>query len=130
MTKVALTELVASIGRFRCWRAIAAVALSLAACRSDAIVSVAIGESNRTIMVTLGQELDITLGTVGPGEYASPPTISSPALRFLDVSYVGPIVPAGPRQLFRFKTVERGTAIVVFQHTGMGQAVADTVIVR
>lgn len=70
------------------------------------------------------------LQTVGPGEYESPPSVSSPALRFLDESLVSPSVPAGPTQLFRFRAEARGTAVVTFYDTGDDPTVEDTVLVR
>jgi hypothetical protein len=93
--------------------------------------------SNQTVFVRTGDELQITLGTMGPGQYASPPTVSSPAVGFLDASFVGPYVPAGPTQRFRFKAVATGKAIIVFEHTGgfsrtedMSRSVEDTLEVH
>lgn len=50
----------------------------LLGCASDDLVS-ANGPPNRTLALALGQELGLTLQSIGPGEYASPPTISSAA---------------------------------------------------
>jgi hypothetical protein len=82
---------------------------------------------NQTVIIHVGQELQITLGTVGPGDYTVPPKVSSAVLSFLSASYVGPYVPAGPRQTFRFKAVATGKAIILFEHTGWGRKVEDTV---
>lgn len=66
-------------------------------------VSVSIkGSNSQTFIVPAGSEFTVTLGTVGPGEYSSPPTVSSEVVQFLDVSLVGPYVPAGPTQRFHF----------------------------
>jgi hypothetical protein len=51
-------------------------------------------------------------------------------VHFLDASLVGPYVPAGPTQQFRFAALVPGKAIVVFQNTGMTTTVEDTVNVR
>ena len=64
--------------------------------------------------VTVGQNIDVTLGNVGPAVYLSPPRISSGALTFLGVEDALPHVPAGVTQRFRFKAVRRGRAIVTF----------------
>jgi hypothetical protein len=80
--------------------------------------------------VSVGEELSITLQTIGPGEYQSPPAVSSSAVRFLDVAYVSPSVPAGPTQRFRFKAEAPGHAIVTFRHSGSTPMVSDTVEVR
>ena len=88
------------------------------------------GSRGETLSVMAGQELSLTLQSIGPGEYASPPWVSSAALRFLDVRLVGPAVPAGVTQRFRFAALRRARAIVVFHHTGQGRTVEDTVDVR
>src|SRR4051812_1686669 len=106
-----------------------ATAGTLIGCRGDEIVSVN-DRVSTTVSVVVGQELQITLGTVGPGAYESPPSISSPAVRFLDVSCPTTQVPAGPTQLFRFIGEARGTAIVSFHHSGSKPPVVDTVVVR
>jgi hypothetical protein len=94
-------------------------------------VSVSIkGSNSQTFIVLAGSEFTVTLGTVGSGEYSSPPTVSSGVVQFLDVLLVGPYIPAGPTQRFRFNAATRGTAIVIFQHTGMNRTVEDTVQVR
>ena len=89
------------------------------------VVEVDFGPSH-SVTLAAGTRFDITLGT----QYSSPPTISSPAVRFLHVQLVTPAVPAGPRQLFRFATVSPGEAIITFHRTGGGQTVEDTVRVQ
>jgi len=86
--------------------------------------------NGQTLNLAVGQELDLTVQTIGPGEYVSPPSISSPALRFLDATLVAPYVPAGPTQLFRFKATTPGQAIVVIQHSESNRTINDTVNVR
>ncbi len=73
-------------------------------------------DSGNTVTVAVGQELDVTLQTIGPGEYGTP-SLSSPAIRFLDVSYPPQQNPGGPRQLFRFQAVSAGTVEVSVPHT-------------
>jgi hypothetical protein len=110
---------------------IAAAALTLGACNGETATSVLeVDHVSQSIAARVGQEVDITLGTVGPGEYASIPSISSPAVRFLDVSDVGPYVPAGVRQRFRFTARASGVAIITFRHSGTNPVVTDTVAVR
>jgi hypothetical protein len=103
-------------------------ALLLAGC-GDGLVTES-GRPSRTLVVKAGQELHLTLQTLGPGAYASPPSISSPAVRFLDESQVIPVVPAGSTQRFRFLAVLRGEAVVIFTHTGQNPVIHDTIIVR
>lgn len=52
------------------------------------------------------------------------------AIRFLDVAFVSPFVPAGPTQRLRFKAEAPGHAIVTFRHSGSTPMVSDTVEVR
>ena len=80
--------------------------------------------------VAVGEQLDIVLGTVGPGQYDSLPSVSSPALRFLDMTDVGPIEPAGPTQRFRFAGQFPGQPIVEFHHSFSNLTVTYTVDVR
>src|ERR1043165_8589192 len=82
-----------------------------AACSGQGIVDVRFQPSGTT-WITLGDELRVTLGNVGPAEYASPPTVSSNVLSFLDVSVIPPFNPGGPTQQFRFRAASRGQAII------------------
>jgi hypothetical protein len=105
--------------------------LIASACSERNPVSVSIkGSTSQTLTVPAGTQFTVTLQTIGPGEYGSPPTVSSGAVDFLDVSLVSPYVPAGPTQRFRFDATTRGKAIIVFQHTGNNRTVEDTVDVR
>lgn len=108
--------------------AIAAAALLLTACGAEPLAQD--GAPGKTLSAVVGQNLDLKLQTIGPGEYASPPAISSPAVRFLGVSLIGPAVPAGVTQRFSFQAVAPGSAIILFHHTGQNPMVEDTVEVR
>jgi hypothetical protein len=85
--------------------------------------------SGSTVTAAVGQELDVTLQTIGPGEYGTP-SLSSPAIRFLDVSYPPQQNPGGPRQLFRFGAVSAGTVEVSVPHTGRNLPFSITVNVN
>jgi hypothetical protein len=105
--------------------------LAASACGGENPVSVSIeGSTSQSLTVPTGTQFTVTLQTIGPGEYGSPPTVSSGAVRFLDVSLVSPYVPAGPTQRFRFDARTRGKAIIVFQHTDNNRTVEDTIDVR
>jgi hypothetical protein len=105
--------------------------LTAPACGGKNPVSVSIiGSTSQSLTVPAGTQFSVTLQTIGPGEYGSPPTVSSDAVHFLDVSQAIPVVPAGPTQRFRFDATTRGKAIIVFQHTGNNRTVEDTVDVR
>ena len=103
----------------------------VAACGSDNPVGMSItGSTSRTFTVPAGSPFSVTLQTIGPGEYASPPSLSSSAVQFRDVADVSPYVPAGPTQRFRFLAVAPGNTIVRFTHTDRNPMVEDTVLVR
>jgi hypothetical protein len=87
------------------------------------------GSPSHTLTIKTGRELELTLYTTGPGAYASPPLVSSAAVRFLDVRLGAPN-PAGPIQRFRFEAVRPGVAVIVFQHTAQGLTIEDTVNVQ
>lgn len=87
------------------------------------------GSPSQTFSLRAGRELEVTLRTVGPGQYASPPLVSTEVVRFLDMQFVNP-VPAGPTQRFRFEAVRAGVAIIVFHHTAEAPTIEDTVIVH
>lgn len=106
-----------------------AIGLVVAGCRSSSPVEVA-DASSRSFSLVVGQELDIRLQSIGPGEYSSPPTLTGSAVRFISASMVGPFVPAGVTQVFRFRTMARGTTVIEIRHTGNNRAVNDTVTVH
>jgi len=105
----------------------AALTLALSAC-SGAPTAFNAGPSG-TFSLRVGHELALRVQSIGPGEYTAPPQISSTAIRFVSSTLVGPAVPAGETQLFRFKGVRSGSAIITFQHTNISAAIVDTVAV-
>src|SRR3954466_2863418 len=109
-----------------------ALSLTLLGC-SDGIVSVPPDGGSRAIDALAGQEIDVTLGNVGPGEYQSPPSISSPSVEYLGVDVVPPFNPGGVTQRFRFRAARSGTAVVEFRRDVADAIVAtvtDTIRVR
>jgi hypothetical protein len=67
------------------------------------------------ITAAVGQPIQITLQTIGPGEYDSP-QISSSAIRFESVAFAKEPIPAGPTQIYRFRAVSEGEAQVKIPH--------------
>ena len=122
-----------SITRVDALRCVASIVASvlLAACGGDNPVAISItGSTSRTFTVPAGSQFSVTLQTIGPGEYSSPPALSSSVVQFRDVADVSPYVPAGPTQRFRFLAAGPGSAIVRFTHTDRNPMVEDTVLVR
>jgi hypothetical protein len=75
------------------------------------------GDSGRTVVVAVGDEIRVTLQTIGPGQYGSP-TVSSGAVGFLGASPAGDPNPGGPRQLYRFEATASGRAEISIAHEG------------
>jgi hypothetical protein len=67
------------------------------------------------VAAAVGQPIQITLQTIGPGEYDSP-QISSSAIRFESVAFAKEPIPAGPTQIYRFRAVSEGEAQVKIRH--------------
>lgn len=59
--------------------------LTAPACGGSNPVSVSIrGDTSQSLTVPAGTQFTVTLQTIGPGEYSSPPSISSGVVRCLD----------------------------------------------
>jgi len=110
--------------------ALSLLAIIGAACGADHIVGVDAGTGSHRVTVALGNLVDIRLWGGALGTYASPPTISAPAVIFVDVSIDGPPNPGGPTQRFRFRAASRGTAVVTFSPLQNAPVVIDTVTVQ
>jgi len=74
------------------------------------------GNSGQRMTTTVGQPIQITLQTIGPGQYVSP-QISSPAIRFVSAGFAETQNPGGPRQIYRF----RGRGAYHYPAWGQGQ---------
>jgi hypothetical protein len=68
------------------------------------------------VTATVGQQIQITLGTVGPGSYDETPQISSPAIRFESVHLKWPVNPGGPIQVYVFRAAAEGRAEIRIPH--------------
>ena len=112
---------------------LALVILVVGACSSSTSIGVPVDSRSQLIAAAVGEEIDVTLGNVGPSTYVSPPTVSSSVLTFLDMRIVPPNNPGGTTQRFRFRAVAKGEAIVDFQRTladSVVSTVEDTVMVH
>lgn len=101
------------------WILIWMVVLLTAGCGSSAgrIISVTNGQPGQTLVASVGDTIEVTLQTIGPGQYGDP-LVSSGSLRFLGQSPAGAPNPGGPRQLYRFEAVTSGQAEITIQHAG------------
>lgn len=88
------------------------------------------GDNGRLLSVGLGDEIHVTLQTIGPGEYDEHPNVSSPAVVFLRVSIITPPNPGGARQLFQFRSMAAGHAVISIPHTVQNPGFGITVDVH
>ena len=95
--------------------ALGAVLFALGCGLAHTRVSLTNADDGRTIAVLVGDEIEITLQTIGPGEYGTP-VVSSGSIRFQGESSPGPQNPGGLRQLFRFEAVAAGRAEITIPH--------------
>jgi len=85
------------------------------------------GNAGQTVAVARGDTVDITLQTIGPGEYGTP-ELSSLAIRFEKMLPTQVILPAGPTQIYQFVAYSPGQATISISHTY--QSTVFTVIVE
>jgi len=99
--------------------AVIAIGAALAACSSSAPDPIALdnADSGRVVSLAVGQEADLTLQTIGPGEFGDP-TISSSSVSFLGISDAPDQNPGGPRQVYRFRAATTGRADITIPHVG------------
>jgi hypothetical protein len=86
-------------------------------CSDDPVSASLRGLDDQSIAVPVGAEINVILGTTGPGEYASPPELSSGSISFVDMAFVGPATPGGVTQRFRFRAMRRGHTQIIFRLT-------------
>lgn len=109
----------------------AVLCCAIISCGADGVLG--LNGQSQTHSARVGQEIEVTLGNVGPAIYESPPGVSSSAVAFLSVDVVPPFNPGGPTQRFRFKAISAGVAIVSFRRTLSGTLVSvveDTIQVQ
>jgi hypothetical protein len=76
--------------------------------------------SGQRVTATVGQPIQITLQTIGPGQYVSP-QVSSPAIRFVSAGSAEKANPGGPRQIYRFRAASEGEAYISIPHEAKGK---------
>ena len=82
-------------------------------------------DDGRFVGLAFHQEVRLTLQTIGPGQFGEP-SISSSSVSFEGMSFPQAQNPGGPTQLYRFRTVADGTAIVTIPHDNGGAAFTVT----
>lgn len=89
---------------------------------------------SQMVNLVVGQELVITVGTLGPGSYDAPTISSSAVIRVPDYTVDSIVTPGGPTQHFRFMAQAAGQAIITLGQSGRttfrNDTVRDTVVVH
>lgn len=83
-----------------------------------AVLQVSAADADGVVMVNIGQSIDLTVQTIGPGQYDEP-LLSSDALTFEESHFATLQNPGGPRQIYRFHAAKKGTVTIAIPHTGM-----------
>jgi hypothetical protein len=78
-------------------------------------LSLDITNNGQQVTANVGQQIQITLGTVGPGSYGTP-EVSSPATHFDDYELMWPPNPGGPVQIYIFRAAAEGKAEIHIPH--------------
>jgi hypothetical protein len=89
-------------------------------------VNLTAGSDGQTVAARAGQNIAIRLGTVGPGNYGDP-VISSPAVKFVDMTFPPTQNPGGPTQDYRFLAESAGSAVIRIAHTVQPKTFSVTV---
>ncbi|HKV80811.1 MAG TPA: hypothetical protein VJP02_21860 [Candidatus Sulfotelmatobacter sp.] len=72
-------------------------------------VALNFANNGQHLSANVGQQIEITLGTVGPKQYGTP-QVSSRAVRFESVALAMPINPGGPTYVYIFEAIAKGEA--------------------
>jgi len=111
-------------------------AATLSACSSESSgdhtvtpIFLADSDSGSTVNAEVGQVLEVTLHTIGPGSYEEPST-SAPVLRFLGEADPKEQNPGGPTQLYEFKAESGGVITVTIPHSVRTDVFSITVVVQ
>ena len=75
--------------------------------------------NGQRVAVVVGQRIEISLATIGPGSYGDP-IVSSAAICFRSVAWPKSQTPGGPTQLFIFDAMAEGEAEIRIPHSGRG----------
>lgn len=95
--------------------AVGAVLLTLGCNLLNTRVSLTNADNGRSVAVLVGDKIEITLQTIGPGEYGTP-VLSSGSIRFQGMDYPRLQNPGGPTQVYRFEAVAAGRAEITIPH--------------
>jgi hypothetical protein len=79
--------------------------------RAPAVLSLSFANNGQRVSTRVGEQVEISLGTIGPRQYGTP-EVSSPALQLVSTAEDGPPNPGGPRFVYIFEARVEGEARV------------------
>lgn len=85
----------------------------------EQILFLTIANDGQRVAAAVGQQIEISLATVGPGSYGDP-TVSSAAIRFRNVAWPKSQTPGGPTEIYIFQATAEGEAEIRIPHSGRG----------
>jgi hypothetical protein len=78
-------------------------------CRPVGLLNLRNTDDGGAFSVPVGNEIDITLQTIGPGSYSISPTLSSSNATIIEITIpAGPMNPGGPARLYRLRAQAAG----------------------
>ncbi len=80
--------------------------------KTPGVLSLSFADNGQRVAARVGQQIEISLGTVGPRQYGTP-EISSPALQLVSTAQDWPPNPGGPSFVYIFQAVAEGEARVI-----------------
>ena len=93
--------------------------LAIAGCDFSKSETISLDGSNagQNVVASTGDRIEITLQTIGPGQYGDP-SVTSGSVKFLEEKPAGLQNPGGPRQIYLFEAIRSGEAGITIPHTG------------
>jgi len=89
-------------------------------CKPTATLDLTAADDGGTFSVQVGEEIDISLMSIGGIVYEMQAKLSSDAATVLEVTIpAGPLTPAGPPYLYRIKALSPGQVVVQIAHTDL-----------
>jgi hypothetical protein len=112
MTNRSTAVLLAALTLLLAGRAVAQGPYPPSASVRRGVLALNFANNGQHVSARVGQQIEISLGTVGPKQYGTP-EISSPAIRLLNTAQDWPPNPGGPSFVYIFEAVAEGEARVM-----------------
>ena len=84
---------------------------------SEHTITLTGADTGRSVVAEVGDTIEVTLQTIGPGQYGDP-TLSSGAVTFLGQGPAGQPNPGGLQQLYRFEAAASGQCAIAIPYSG------------